>query len=154
VGKERDILSETQMRASEMRPMESHQAPAPAHAEPNGAPRSFGEGDVATRLSTFSTGSSTCRKRKSSDFEPLPGFEPGTYGLRNRITSENPSEFSRSFNELPDPDADPRASSRILEHEPDGIALGLLEAQAVWISTQDRVRLRRALLGVLALLDD
>jgi hypothetical protein len=58
------------------------------------------------------------------------------------------------FNELPDPDADPRASSRILEHEPDGIALGLLEAQAVWISTQDRVRLRRALLGVLARLDD
>src|SRR5262249_26509193 len=31
-----------------------------------------------------------------SDSEPLARFERATYGLRNRITQENPSEFSRS----------------------------------------------------------
>ena len=75
---------EAQMLASEMRPMEPRE-PAPAHAETNGAPRSFGEVDVAAGLSTFSTFVSTCRNRKPNDFEPLPGFEPGTYGLRRPL---------------------------------------------------------------------
>jgi hypothetical protein len=49
---------------------------------------------------------------------------------------------------------EPHASSHILEHKADRIALGLLEAQAGWISTHDRVKLRRALLGLVASLDD
>ena len=51
-------------------------------------------------------------------------------------------------------EADPHAASRIFAHEPDPIALGLLEAQAAWISTHDRVRLRRALLELLMSLDE
>ena len=51
-------------------------------------------------------------------------------------------------------EVDPHASSRTLAHEPDRIALGLLEAQAGWISTHDRVNLRRALLRLLAFLDE
>jgi len=98
--------------------------------------------------------SATCSSEIINDFEQLPGFEPGTYGLRNRISRENPSEFSQYFGELARPDVDPRASSHILAHEPDRIALGLLEAQAGWISTHDHVRLRRALLGILASLDE
>jgi hypothetical protein len=39
-------------------------------------------------------------------------------------------------------------------HEPDQIALKLLEAQAGWISTHDRVKLRRALLALLTALDE
>jgi hypothetical protein len=49
---------------------------------------------------------------------------------------------------------DPHASSRSLAQEPDRVALGLLEAQAMWISTHDRVTLRRALLALLTSLDE
>lgn len=35
------------------------------------------------------------------DVEPLVRFQRATYGLRNRITSENPGEFSRSVSEEP-----------------------------------------------------
>src|SRR6185503_19914861 len=79
-------VSEAPMLASEMRPMEPRE-PAPVHAKTNGAPRSFGEAGVATRLSTFSTCVSTYRNRNPKNFEPLPGFEPGTYGLRNRCST-------------------------------------------------------------------
>jgi hypothetical protein len=51
-------------------------------------------------------------------------------------------------------EVDPHASSRILAHEPDRIALGLLEAQAGWISIHDPVQLRRALLRLLTALDE
>jgi hypothetical protein len=44
--------SEAPMLAGEMRPMEPRSG-APVHAETNGAPRSFGEADVATRLLRF-----------------------------------------------------------------------------------------------------
>jgi hypothetical protein len=49
---------------------------------------------------------------------------------------------------------DPHASSHILAHEPDRVALVLLDAQVGWMSTHDRVNLRRALLGLVASLDD
>jgi hypothetical protein len=51
-------------------------------------------------------------------------------------------------------EVDPHAASRILEHEPDRVALGLLEAQGVWLSTHDCVKLRRVLLALLASLDE
>jgi hypothetical protein len=72
---------------SDRRPMELGAADAPVLAETNGARRSFGEARCRTPLSTFSTCFSTCRKQKPSNFEPLPGFEPGTYGLRNRCST-------------------------------------------------------------------
>jgi hypothetical protein len=90
----------------------------------------------------------------SNDFEPLPGFEPGTYGLRNRISPGHPSEFSRFFDDFPANDVDLHASTRIFTHEPDRVVLGLLEAQVGWVSTHDRVKLRRALLALLASLDE
>jgi hypothetical protein len=51
-------------------------------------------------------------------------------------------------------EVDPHASSRILAHVPDQVALGLLAAQAGWLSTHDRVTLRRALLALVASLDE
>jgi hypothetical protein len=63
----------------------------------------------------------------------------------------NPHDVST---DLKAPDVDPHASSHIFAHEVDQIALGLLEAQAGWISTHDRVKLRRALLAVLASLEE
>lgn len=51
-------------------------------------------------------------------------------------------------------EVDPHASSRILAHQPDRIALALLEAQAGWLTNRDHVALRRALLALLASLDE
>jgi hypothetical protein len=51
-------------------------------------------------------------------------------------------------------EVDPHAPSRILAHEPDRVALGLLEAQAGWLSTHDPVQLRRTLLRILTSLDE
>jgi hypothetical protein len=50
-------------------------------------------------------------------------------------------------------EVDPHASSRILAHEPDRIALRLLEAQAAWLSTHDRVNVRRRLLEIVLSLE-
>jgi hypothetical protein len=94
------------------------------------------------------------RSEPSGDVEPLPGFEPGTYGLRNRIPAAHPCECSRTFDDLPTGDEDPHASSQSLVHRPDRVALELLHAQAAWISTHDAVTLRRALLRVLTSLDE
>jgi len=51
-------------------------------------------------------------------------------------------------------EVDPHASSRIFAHEPDRVALGLLDAQAAWLSTRDPGRLRRALLLILTELEE
>jgi hypothetical protein len=49
---------------------------------------------------------------------------------------------------------DPHAESRILRHEPDRVAFGLLEAQAGWLTTHDPIELRRVLLRLLTSLDE
>ena len=87
-------------------------------------------------------------------FEPLAGYDPATYGLRNRIRQGNPSEFSRSFGEQMTSNEAPHASSRIFAREADRVALSLLDAQATWLGTHDVVKLRRMLLGLLACLDE
>ncbi|TMQ14295.1 MAG: hypothetical protein E6J90_27170 [Deltaproteobacteria bacterium] len=51
-------------------------------------------------------------------------------------------------------EVDPHASSRILAHEPDRVALKLLEASAGWLDRRDPVQLRRALLALLSALDE
>jgi hypothetical protein len=94
------------------------------------------------------------RQLRAFDVEPLPGFEPGTYGLRNRISCQEPGASLRTFNDQPTNHVDPHASSHIFVHEPDRVALALLEAQAAWLGTHDRVKLRRVLLGILARLDE
>ena len=51
-------------------------------------------------------------------------------------------------------DVDPHAPLRIVAYGPDRVALGLLEAQAGWLSTHDLVKLRRALLEMLVYLEE
>jgi hypothetical protein len=145
-----------QPRAMEPR-LASAPVPAPPPAEVHGAARSPGGVAVATvagGAGCSATCSATSISEISNDSEPLARFERATYGLRNRISQENSSEFSRCFGASPGPAEDPCTSSYIFVQEPDRIALGLLEAQTGWISTHDRVRLRRALLGILASLDE
>jgi len=51
-------------------------------------------------------------------------------------------------------DVDPRASSRIFAHQPDRVALALLEAQAGWMAGHDMAQLRRALLSIVLGLEE
>ena len=87
-------------------------------------------------------------------FEPLPGYDPGTYGLRNRIPAEINANSHESSIAPTSPHVDPHAPPRILGREPDQVALRLLEAGADWLNRRDPVQLRRALLALLSALDE
>jgi hypothetical protein len=83
-----------------------------------------------------------------------PGLNGRPTVYEGEFSHDNLANFFDLSASTTDPQVDPHAPSRILAHEPDRVALGLLEAQHGWVATGDRVRLRRALLGLLASLDE
>jgi hypothetical protein len=90
--------SRTRPRTDE-RPMEPRRIPtaAPVPVEADGALRSFGGIPGGTPVATVATCSATCSTEISNDFEPLPGFEPGTYGLRNRCSTPELQRQGRGY---------------------------------------------------------
>jgi hypothetical protein len=85
-----------------------------------------------------------------SFLEPMPGFEPGTYGLRRAGAELERGESSRIDGDASTAEANPRASSRIDEQAfVDKVSLDLIGAHARWIAQRDRAELQRHLLGIL-----
>ena len=90
----------------------------------------------------------------------MPGFEPGTYGLRR-----DPAYLRHFISSRIDANdrAAPRESTRTLADSRDGVAIdvgdfpdailrALLRAQATWMATGDSAALRRELIAILAML--
>jgi hypothetical protein len=83
-----------------------------------------------------------------------PGLNRGPTVYEGEFLHGNQANFHDVSTKGKSEEAHRHASSRILVHEPDRVALGLLEAQAGWLSTHDPVQLRRALLRLLTALDE
>jgi hypothetical protein len=83
-----------------------------------------------------------------------PGLNRGPTVYEGEFLQGNQANFHDVSTKGKQEEVDPHASMRILAHEPDRVALGLLDAQAGWISTHDPVKLRRALLALVASLDE
>jgi hypothetical protein len=83
-----------------------------------------------------------------------PGLNRGPTAYEGDSAHDNQANFHDVSTKCKQEVVDPHAASRILAHEPDLVALGLLDAQAGWISTHDRVGLRRALLALVISLDE
>lgn len=84
----------------------------------------------------------------------MPGYDPGTYGLRNQVEHLDRRESSRIDGEASTADAQPRASTRIHEQAfVDGVSLDLIKAHGHWIAGRDRGELRRMLLRLILKLD-
>ena len=82
-----------------------------------------------------------------------PGLNRGPTVYEGEFTHGNYTNSHDVSTKGKPEEVDPHASSRIVAHEPDRVALELLEAQAGWLSTHDPVQLRRALLQLLTSLD-
>jgi hypothetical protein len=92
------------------------------------------------------------------DLEPLARFERATYGLRRQDDAGIRDDRREASGRDPRREADPSASTRIVEGRAAGsgdkIAIKLLEAQSMWLRRQDAAELRRALLAILTRLEE
>jgi hypothetical protein len=83
-----------------------------------------------------------------------PGLNRGPTVYEGEFQHSNQVNFQDVSAEGKQKEADPHVSARTFVYEPDQVALGLLETQIGWISTHDPVKLRRALLALVASLDE
>src|SRR5262245_61506613 len=92
--------------------------------------------------------------------EPMAGFEPATYGLRNEINNLRALPSTRNDDAEQVPRSGPErtaAHPRGAGDEPradlaDPILRGLLAAQVTWLARHDPAALRRELIAILAAL--
>ena len=94
------------------------------------------------------------RRLQTSISSRCPGLNRGPTVYEGEFPHGNQANFHDVSTKCKQDEVDPHAASRSLVHEPDQVALGLLEAQASWLVTRDSVQLRRALLRIMMSLDE